>query len=214
WDAAVSSLALSCKVHRDVLAPLCPVYACEYLAIVPHSISLSELEASQRDVLQALDYSLGHSMPQAFLDELWCALPSLRALLAFEGGWEMAQRETWERLFDLIPAEPDVLRFPVSLMTAPALMAGVLLSVIAQHWLHHRSLDEQERDAEYAEWIHIDLEADDGDGSNLGEKNEDRERGYVQRAIDASVDVLQDLRDVVGIDNVSCLSSDTPLGVC
>ncbi|KZP24027.1 hypothetical protein FIBSPDRAFT_667336, partial [Athelia psychrophila] len=132
WDAAVSSLALSCKVHRDVLAPLCPVYACEYLSIAPHSINHSELEASQRDVLQALDYSLGHSMPQAFLDELWCALPSLRALLAFEDGWEMAQRETWERLFVAI-AEPDVLRFPISLMTVSALMTGVLLSVIAQY---------------------------------------------------------------------------------
>ena len=38
-------------------------------------------------------------MPQSFLDELWFALPSLRDLLDFEGGWAMAQRETWERLF-------------------------------------------------------------------------------------------------------------------
>ncbi|KZP09368.1 hypothetical protein FIBSPDRAFT_964047 [Athelia psychrophila] len=74
---------------------------------------------------------------------------------------------------DLIPAVPDVLRFSISLMM------GVLLSVIARYRLQDRSLDEQERDAEYAEWILIDLEADDDEatkkskeGSNFGKKDE------------------------------------------
>lgn len=82
-------------------------------------------------------------------------------------------------------------------------MTGVLLSVIAHYRLRDRLLGE--RDVEYAEWIHIDLEADEEEEPTIGKKEEGRERGYAQRAIDASVGVLQDLRDVVRIDNVSRL---------
>lgn len=94
-------------------------------------------------------------------------------------------------------------------MTISALMTGILLSVIANYRLLEQMLGEQEVacDTEYMEWIHIELEADSNEqeqkGLINGKKKEERERGYVQRAIAASVNVLQDLRDALGIDDVS-----------
>lgn len=62
-----------------------------------------QLEVAQRDLLTALDFTLGGS-PQAIVDELWEALPSLREL--FVGRrmqfWQVAQRETWLLLFEAI----------------------------------------------------------------------------------------------------------------
>jgi hypothetical protein len=33
------------------------------------------------------------------MDELWLALPSLRGLLDFDGGWKRAMAGAWTRLF-------------------------------------------------------------------------------------------------------------------
>ena len=115
------------------------------------------MQASQHDILQAFSFSLdGHNTPQYFLDEIWLALPTLRALLDFNGGWRIGQRETWERLlgvtsgeyehiprfFFCIPvvvlngahlstddcAEPDILRYPLSLFTISALIFGITMA--------------------------------------------------------------------------------------
>ncbi|KAF9032400.1 hypothetical protein BJ165DRAFT_1535090 [Panaeolus papilionaceus] len=102
WDAAVGSLALSVKLHRDFLDPLLPVYADEYLALAPHSIGMEDFENAQRDIFSALDYMLGDT-PQPLMDELWRALPSLRQLLDFgsgkQHGWAVVMQHAWDKLF-------------------------------------------------------------------------------------------------------------------
>jgi hypothetical protein len=63
-------------------------------------------QTSQRDILLAFSFSLGgHNTPQPIIDEVWLALPTLRALLCFKDGWKHAKRETWERLLGAISGE-------------------------------------------------------------------------------------------------------------
>lgn len=52
-------------------------------------------------MLSALEYRLGVT-PQLLMDELWCALPSLRALLDFDDGWATAMKNAWLVLFDAL----------------------------------------------------------------------------------------------------------------
>lgn len=54
WDIAVACLSLSVKFHRDVLAPLLPVYAHEYLALSPHKMSYADLEVTSFVISPAL----------------------------------------------------------------------------------------------------------------------------------------------------------------
>ncbi|KAF9456914.1 hypothetical protein BDZ94DRAFT_1326634 [Collybia nuda] len=131
WDVAVGCLALSVKYHRDFLDPLLPVYAHEFQELSPHGISYEDLESSQRDLLSAFSFSLGIT-PQGILDELWLALPSLRQLFNFTGGWNCVLKETWWRLFEAI-LEPDVLRFPVSLLTIGTLAGAIVESLMLKY---------------------------------------------------------------------------------
>lgn len=64
-------------------------------------MAYENLETAQRDIFSAFSYSLGVT-PQPIMDELWIALPSLRYLLDFRGGWNFTQKETWWRLFQAI----------------------------------------------------------------------------------------------------------------
>nr|GAT54434.1 predicted protein [Mycena chlorophos] len=130
WDAAVACLAISVKMFRDFLDPLYPVLSCEYEYLAPHSITFEELETAQKDVLSGLNYRLGSS-PQLLLDELWQALPSLRELLNFDGAWNYAQKETWSKLFNAL-LEPDVLKFPISHLTAVALIEGLYSTLVTK----------------------------------------------------------------------------------
>ncbi|KAJ4485341.1 hypothetical protein J3R30DRAFT_1344387 [Lentinula aciculospora] len=102
WDVAVGCLALSVKMHRDFLPPLYPIFSFDYEELAPHDMGYGDLEAAQRDILLALSYNLG-STPQAILDDLWIALPSLRELLDFNEGWSMVLQETWLILFEASP---------------------------------------------------------------------------------------------------------------
>ncbi|KAH7886662.1 hypothetical protein F5I97DRAFT_1869202 [Phlebopus sp. FC_14] len=133
WDIAVGCLALCVKLHRDVLPPLHPVYARDFLQLAPHSMSHHDLELSQRDILSAFSFSLGSCTPQAILDEFWLVSPSLRKVTAsIRDGWPAVQREIWDKLFEAI-LEPDMLQFPVSLLTAAALLDGLVLVLARQY---------------------------------------------------------------------------------
>ncbi|KAG2122730.1 hypothetical protein DEU56DRAFT_719750, partial [Suillus clintonianus] len=133
WDIALGSLALCVKFHRDFLAPLSPVYAYEFLDLARHSVSYEDLEVSQRDILAACGFSLGSITPQGLMDELWLALPTLRkATEALKDGWKSVQVEIWDRLFDAL-IEPDVLQFPVSVLTASALLDGLIIAIARHH---------------------------------------------------------------------------------
>lgn len=65
-------------------------------------------QISQRDLLEFLSYDLGMPTPQAILDELHLALPSLRHVLSFERAWEDVLRETWKQLL----AAARCMRYP------------------------------------------------------------------------------------------------------
>ena len=54
-------------------------------------------QTAQRDIFDALSHSLGSATPGQYLQDFWLALPSLRSLLAFDGGWASAQEQTWAR---------------------------------------------------------------------------------------------------------------------
>jgi hypothetical protein len=83
------------------------------------------------------------------LDELWIALPSLRQLLEFKNGWKFAQKQTWWRLFDAVAGAepllynflrinfcwiaPDVLKFPISLLTVAALAEALVAALVSKY---------------------------------------------------------------------------------
>ncbi|KAF9496880.1 hypothetical protein BDN71DRAFT_1505339 [Pleurotus eryngii] len=124
FDAAVASLALSVKLHRDTLWPLHPIMSTEYERLAPHEMSFDDLEAAQRDLLSAFSFHLGGS-PQLLLDQLWVALPSLHQVLDFTGGWTYARKLTWECLYEAL-LQPDVLRYRLSLLTVAALIEALI----------------------------------------------------------------------------------------
>ncbi|KAJ7063649.1 hypothetical protein C8F01DRAFT_1133801 [Mycena amicta] len=122
WDIAIACLAISTKFHRDF------VLSWEFVYLAPHDMLFEDVETAQRDVLSGISYRVGDS-PQLLLDELWTALPSLRELLHFDGGWNYVQKETWSKLFNAI-LEPDILKFPPSHLTAAALIEGIISTLI------------------------------------------------------------------------------------
>ena len=86
------------------------------------------------------------------MDELWVALPSLRTLLGFEGGWKNAMERAWSYLFACLTGdycsvlnligrrtltiefpEPDVQRYPISVLTTTALMKGIVRTLIQEY---------------------------------------------------------------------------------
>ncbi|KAH9941549.1 hypothetical protein B0H21DRAFT_752445 [Amylocystis lapponica] len=139
WDIALACVALCVKFHRDALFPLYIILTNEFLALAPHALTDEDLETAQRDVFEALSFSLGSTTPAAFMQELWHALPSLRALLSFDDGWAVAQAEAWAVLLEAL-LEPDVFRFPVSLLTAAALLDGVEEAVIRKRSVQARGV--------------------------------------------------------------------------
>ncbi|KAI9450384.1 hypothetical protein BJY52DRAFT_179431 [Lactarius psammicola] len=131
WDYAVAAIALAVKIHRDNLPPLRPIYARHFLVMAPHEMSFDDLEISQRDLLEYLSYDLGMPTPQSILDELHLALPALRHVLHFGRAWEDVLSETWKQLLAAAHS-PDMLRFPVSLLTATALIEAIT-GVVCRH---------------------------------------------------------------------------------
>lgn len=93
------------QFHRDVLYPLDVIYAHEFLDLAPHALTFDDLENAQRDVLEAVAFRVGIATPGAFMAELWAALPTLRLLLAFDGGWVGAQERAWAILCDVLQRE-------------------------------------------------------------------------------------------------------------
>ncbi|KAL0945252.1 hypothetical protein HGRIS_000762 [Hohenbuehelia grisea] len=127
-DTAAGCLAISVKLHRDTLWPLNPVHADEFVLLGEHEFTYEDLEAATRDVIEAFSGYLGDS-PQPILDEVWLALPSLRQMLNFEGGWVRARKDVWGRLLEAV-REPDVLRFPMTLLTAAALVDALISTLL------------------------------------------------------------------------------------
>lgn len=111
------------------------------------SIDSTILQLAQRDILYTFQFMLGSCTPQDVLDELWLASPALRrATVPIQNGWEVVQRVTWDKLFESLLGEcplikfafsclnvylePDMLRYPVSLLTAAALIDGLTCALV------------------------------------------------------------------------------------
>ncbi|TFY79720.1 hypothetical protein EWM64_g4290 [Hericium alpestre] len=127
WDFALAAVALSVKVQRDFLPPLCPIYIRDFLVLAPHEMSHDDLEAAQRDILHALSYRVSTPTPEAYLDELHSALPALRQLAVALGGctgWDAMRKDVWARLLAAVQ-EPDLYRFPISVLVAAALQRAI-----------------------------------------------------------------------------------------
>ena len=195
--------------------------------------SLPVLQTSQRDVLEAFSFSLGgHNTPQSYLDELWLALPTLRALLDFIDGWKDAQRETWKGLFEVIlgmpsptlpfsgpvcsltRTEPDILCFPVSLLTICALISGITISLIDHYvaeaesllWRQHRRRLRSKK--EFKRSCHCSSVSAAGQAQEILQ-DEQTNKIYLNRAVKAAEGVVLDLRDLMDVDHVSTTTSDS-----
>ncbi|KAI9508638.1 hypothetical protein F5148DRAFT_872277 [Russula earlei] len=124
WDYAVAAIALAVKMHRDTYPPLKPIFGNHFLALAHHNMCLKDLEGAQRQLLEHFSYNLCMPTPQAYLDELRVAVPTLQEALGSENAWEEVLGETWKQL--LAAAQwPSMLRFPVSLLTATALIEAI-----------------------------------------------------------------------------------------
>lgn len=103
--------------------------------------SLTFFQLAQRNLLRYFSYNLSMPTPQAFLDELRIALPTLRDVLEYDHEWEDVSNETWKQLIAAARCTchptlkhlvapfrsvgPSMLRFPVSLLTATALIEAI-----------------------------------------------------------------------------------------
>ncbi|EIW74205.1 hypothetical protein CONPUDRAFT_170229 [Coniophora puteana RWD-64-598 SS2] len=134
WDVTLACLALSVKLHRDVMPPLEPVCMSDFRALLRYKVSLDDFETAQRDVLSALDYRLGTVTPQSYLDELWIASASLRGAVGTTEMWANVQKEVWDMLFDaLLGTEVDVLRYCLSVLTGAALLDGLVVALARKY---------------------------------------------------------------------------------
>jgi len=111
-------------------------------------MGLEDLELAQRNLFQYFSYDLSMPTPQEYLDELRLALPTLQDALGSEHAWKDVLKETWKQLFAAVPCTycpsrkhtivalrsvgPDMLRFPVSLLTATALIEAITRVVCRQ----------------------------------------------------------------------------------
>ncbi|KAH7925982.1 hypothetical protein BV22DRAFT_393667 [Leucogyrophana mollusca] len=192
WDIAVGCLALSVKLHRDFLPPLNPVYASDFLELAPHGMSSEDLEVTQRDILSAFSFCLGSNTPQSFLDELWTALPTLRKVVkSVTGGWKVVQQEIWEKLFEAL-LEPDVLQFLISVLTAAALLDGLVVALARQY---KTDADEKagRRRCSYGAL------RSSSEGQEGPEAKAKMWQTHVRRAMRAIEDVVLDVKDILQI---------------
>jgi len=132
WEVAMSCLALAVKFHRDFLKPLTPICSSSFLVVAPVAMTHDDFELSQKDVLEVFSYKIWDVTPGPFLEEIWNSLPNLRRLLAFPEGWTLAQYSAWRRL-NACALEGEMFQFPISLLSAAALIEGTVDSLMAYY---------------------------------------------------------------------------------
>ncbi|KAF8508291.1 hypothetical protein JB92DRAFT_2953775 [Gautieria morchelliformis] len=132
WDVAFCSLAISTKFYHDFLYPLYPIYSHDFLTISPQLTSSFHFEHTQRNILEAFDYEIFGITPHAFFEELWAALPRLQDMLDYGRPRDIIRNEMWARL-QRASLELDMMRFPISLLTAAALAEGIILALVDEY---------------------------------------------------------------------------------
>ncbi|KAF8503062.1 hypothetical protein BU17DRAFT_21494, partial [Hysterangium stoloniferum] len=132
WEVALSCLAISTKFYHDFLHPLYPISMKEFMVLSPHKLSSSQFERMQRDILGFFDYEIHGITPHAFFEELWDALPSLQAILDFGRPRRIIRNEMWT-LLQRAALRWDMIRFPISVLTAAALIEGIVLALADEY---------------------------------------------------------------------------------
>lgn len=105
--------------------------------------------------------------------------------------------------------EPDVLDFPVSLLTASALLSGITITLT----------DQYKTEADFATWQHereqrlslkgllgrceCRLDQNKENWEEREVREEEEHKGYMKRATKAAQDVSMDIRDLLQLKNVS-----------
>jgi hypothetical protein len=134
-------------------------------------------------------------------------------------GWKSAQVEIWDRLFDALigthplvvilsisdhAPEPDVLQFPVSLLTASALIDGLIIA-IARHY---------KAEADMETWrFQWNSGCPCPVPPNCTLENTTKRvpwQVYVSKAMDAVNDVILDVTDILQIRDVSVVHDIWP----
>ncbi|KAF7353812.1 hypothetical protein MVEN_01066700 [Mycena venus] len=144
------------------------------------------VKVAQRDVLEVFKFRLGGT-PQPILDELWIALPSLQQLLEFQNGWKFAQKETWWRLFDAV-AEPDVLKFPISLLTVAALAEALIAALVSKY--------------EFDASVNSQVIRRRNNNKNHATESKKHRQKLETRAKKEMEGVVQDIQAIIGISDV------------
>lgn len=168
-------------------------------------------QVSQRDILSAFSFNIGSITPQDFMDELWLALPTLRkATEPLKDGWKSAKIEIWDRLLDAVlgtltrsklstfacsdhDTEHDFLEFPISLLTASALLDGLIIA-LARYYKSEADLKSWSRQG--SSWCRCRSTPDDTVKPVPWQV-------YVCEAMNAVKDIILDILDVLQIRDVS-----------
>ncbi|EJC99455.1 uncharacterized protein FOMMEDRAFT_148678 [Fomitiporia mediterranea MF3/22] len=185
WDVAISCLAIAIKYNRDFLSPFSPVYAREFLVLAPHPMSHDDFEISQKDVLQALEYEIRDVTPGPFMQEIWASLSSFRKLLSFSDGWEITQMNAWHILNASMTAS-EMLQFPISLLTAGALVEGAVVALIDLYEQDADSLNSENSSRNEAESVIDDIVKDINELMGVPSVDMKRCRRWLQKVISAA----------------------------
>ncbi|KAF9018450.1 hypothetical protein BDZ89DRAFT_1073879 [Hymenopellis radicata] len=170
WDMAVACVATSVKFHHDFLPPLLPIYSADLLRLAPHKMYYGDLEEAQRLLLRTLDYRIGGTTsPSGLIREIWDAVPGARESFSRKE-WRLVIAEAW-RVLLIVVGQPDVLQFPLSVLTSAAVIDA---SLTVLTW---RSADEQD-----VEGLICDVEA----MLQLRSADFERCRSWITEVIDAS----------------------------
>jgi hypothetical protein len=121
-------------------------------------------------------------------------------------GWVLYCSLLLSRLvISLFLAEPDMLRFPISLLTVSALISGIAISLfnhyqaeaeLAMWWEQRRSQATDHTCTCTCNFSIVNWVAHDA-------RSEEARKAYVRRAVRAAEGAIKDMMDLVGIDEVS-----------
>lgn len=156
--------------------------------------------------MSTFQFLLGSCTPQDVLDELWIALPTLRKATApIRDGWAVVQSVTWDKLFGLLlggcplntaelrclntDLEPDMLQYPITLLTAAALIEG-LISALTRHFKAEAEASVCKCKASPVPLVRDDIEPT---SSQI----------HLFEATELVDDVVLDIRDVLQLSDVS-----------
>jgi hypothetical protein len=153
--------------------------------------------------------------PQAFLDELRIALPTLRHALESEHEWEHVLSETWKQLIaaarctcyhtwkhPTVPFRfvgPGMLHFPVSLLTATALMEAIKRVIRRRLSLAKSNAPAESLNSTYDGRMKHAAPGVPPQGIILEHESSDRRELGILRDTSA---VFEDIREVLGLSTV------------